>query len=191
VCCSKKNASQSRLVVVADTPVQIQSSLVQALHRTSAGEVTGRLRIKPAKAKQKYDDLLPPVSRTTCVLFLLEDRFGSLLALPLARFSDISSLTRPPLVVNYCQPTQGSELRRLAFQYYKTDFEMFANIDIPPFDNSGYVRRLLLVSDLAVKGLIWAEHPTICTYLLDCLDLAASCFLSHRRYKQDLLTEGG
>jgi len=69
----------------------------EALHRTSAGEVTGRLRIKPAKAKQKYDDLLPP----------------------------------------------GSELRRLAFQYYKTDFEMFANIDIPPFDNSGYKQDLL------------------------------------------------
>mmetsp|Transcript_40168 Transcript_40168/g.51752 ORF Transcript_40168/g.51752 Transcript_40168/m.51752 type:complete len:514 (-) Transcript_40168:279-1820(-) len=32
----------------------------------------------------------------------------------------------------------GSKLRRKAFEYYRKDFEMMANINIPPFDNSRY-----------------------------------------------------
>jgi hypothetical protein len=40
----------------------------------------------------------------------------------------------------------GSELRRLAFEYYKADFELFAAIDTPPWDNARYK------ADLANKG---------------------------------------
>jgi hypothetical protein len=40
----------------------------------------------------------------------------------------------------------GSELRRLAFEYYKDDFELFASIDTPPWDNTRYK------ADLANKG---------------------------------------
>jgi len=40
----------------------------------------------------------------------------------------------------------GSELRRLAFEYYKDDFELFASIDTPPWDNTRYK------ADLVNKG---------------------------------------
>jgi hypothetical protein len=68
-----------------------------AMHRTSAGAVKeGKLRIDGAKAKQSYDDLLPP----------------------------------------------GSDIRKKAFQYYRKDFEMFAAITTPPFDNARYIKDL-------------------------------------------------
>jgi hypothetical protein len=36
----------------------------------------------------------------------------------------------------------GSKLRRLAFEYYRKDFEMMASITIPPFDNRRYIEDL-------------------------------------------------
>jgi len=67
-----------------------------ALHRTSAGEVKGRIRIGGAVASKSYDELLPP----------------------------------------------GSALRKLAFEYYREDFEMLASLEIPPFDNARYKEDL-------------------------------------------------
>ena len=36
----------------------------------------------------------------------------------------------------------GSKLRKMAFRYYKKDFEMFSAINVPPFDNSRYKEDL-------------------------------------------------
>ena len=79
--------------------------LNQALHRTSAGEVKGPIRIGGAVASKSYDELLPP----------------------------------------------GSALRKLAFEYYREDFEMLASLEIPPFDNARYKQ------DLARQGGRYTE----------------------------------
>lgn len=46
----------------------------------------------------------------------------------------------------------GSKLRKAAFNYYKEDFEMFARITTPPFDNSRYIKDLAEMHSLGIRG---------------------------------------